>query len=189
METRSEDAQTLDVDRIQDLLDRDAIRHIQVRYAWSLDNHNWEALKEVFLPDAVADYRGERFEGLEAIVAKCASSLEPADASQHLNGCHWAQIDGDKAIAGCYFIATKYIADVPGGDTFIVGGKYIDEMVRTPDGWRIAHRLLEQTFLDGNPEVETLSQTRWAASARSQELGIEWPKGYLEEQRLEAGER
>ena len=163
METRSEDAQTLDVDRIQDLLDRDAIRHIQIRYAWSLDNHNWEALKEIFLPDAVADYRGERFEGIEAIVAKCASSLEPADASQHLNGCHWAQIDGDKAIAGCYFIATKYIADVPGGDTFIVGGKYIDQMVRTPDGWRIAHRLLEQTFLDGNPEVETLSQTRWAA--------------------------
>ncbi len=189
METRSEDTQALDVDRIQDLLDRDAIRHIQIRYAWSLDNHNWEALKEVFLPDAVADYRGERFEGLEAIVAKCASSLEPADASQHLNGCHWAQIDGDKAIAGCYFIATKYIADTPGGDTFIVGGKYIDQMVRTPDGWRIAHRLLEQTFLDGNPGVETLSQTRWAASARSQELGIEWPKGYLEEQRLEAGER
>lgn len=163
MDTRSEDVKTLDVDRIHDLLDRDAIRHIQIRYAWSLDNHRWDALKEVFLPDAVADLRGERFEGLEAIVAKCASSLEPADNCQHLNGSHWAQIDGDTAIAGCYFIATKYIADTPGGDTYTVGGKYIDQMVRTPDGWRIAHRLLEPTFIDGNPQVEATAQTRWAA--------------------------
>ena len=163
MDTRSEDVKTLDVDRLQDLLDRDAIRHIQIRYAWSLDNHQWDALKEVFLPDAVADLRGELFEGLEAIVAKCASSLEPADNCQHLNGSHWAQVDGDKAIAGCYFIATKYIADTPGGDTFTVGGKYIDQMVRTPDGWRIAHRLLEPSFVDGNPQVEATAQTRWAA--------------------------
>ncbi|MCY4193600.1 MAG: nuclear transport factor 2 family protein, partial [bacterium] len=91
METRSDHTPPLDVDRLQDLLDRDAIRHIQIRYAWSLDNHRWEALGEIFLPDAVADYRGERFEGLEAIEAKSPSTLEPADASQHINGCHWAQ--------------------------------------------------------------------------------------------------
>ena len=160
METRSEDAPALDADRIQDLLDRDAIRHIQIRYAWSLDNHRWEALGEIFLPDAVADFRGEIFEGLEAIVAKCASSLEPLDGAQHMNGTHWAQVDGDKAIAGCYFQATKYIADTPGGNTFTVGGKYIDQMVRTPEGWRIAHRLLEPTFVDGNPEIEAIATAR-----------------------------
>ena len=163
MDTRTEDSQALDVGRLQDLLDRDAIRHIQVRYAWSLDNHRWDALKEIFLSDAVADFRGERFEGLDAIVAKCASALEPTDNCLHLNGSHWAQVDGDKAIAGCYFIATKYIADTPGGDTYTVGGEYIDQMVRTPDGWRIAHRLLEPTFLDGNPEVEATAQARGAA--------------------------
>ena len=163
MSTRSDDAETLDVDRIQDLLDRDAIRHIQTRYAWSLDNHRWDALGEIFLPGAVADFRGEICEGLEAIAAKCASALEPLDGAQHLNGSHWAQVDGDKAIAGCYFIATKYIADAPGGNTLSIGGKYIDQMVRTPDGWRIAHRLLEPTFIDGNPDIETIADTRRAA--------------------------
>ncbi|MCY3633772.1 MAG: nuclear transport factor 2 family protein [bacterium] len=163
MDTRSDDTQALDVDRMQDLLDRDAIRHIQIRYSWSLDNHRWEALGEIFLPDAVADFRGEVFEGLEAIVAKCASSLEPLDGAQHMNGSHWAQVNGDEAIAGCYFIATKYIADTPGGNTHSIGGKYIDQMVRTPDGWRIAHRLLEPTFIDGNPEIEAIAQARWAA--------------------------
>ena len=72
MDTRSEDGQALDGDRLQDLLDRDAIRHIQIRYAWSLDNLRWEALHEIFTPDAVADFRGEVFEGVEAIAAKCA---------------------------------------------------------------------------------------------------------------------
>ena len=163
MDTRSDDAHGLDPGRIQDLLDRDAIRHIQIRYAWSLDNHRWGALKEIFLPDAVADFRGERFEGLEAIAAKCASSLEPLDGAQHFNGSHWAQVDGDKAIAGCYFVATKYVADTPGGDTYSVHGKYIDQMVRTPDGWRIAHRQLEPTFTDGNPQVEAIARARWVA--------------------------
>ena len=148
------------MDRLEDLLDRDAIRHIQIRYAWSLDNQNWDALKEIFLPDAVADLRGEVFEGLEAIVAKCASSIEPLDGVQHMNGTHWAQVNGDEAIAGCYFIATKYIADTPGGNTYSIGGKYIDQMVRTPDGWRIARRELVPTFLDGNPEVEAIAAAR-----------------------------
>jgi hypothetical protein len=40
-----------------------------------------------------------------------------------------------------------------GGDNFIVGGYYEDRVVRTPDGWRIAHRLMQQTWTEGNPNV------------------------------------
>jgi hypothetical protein len=44
-------------------------------------------------------------------------------------------------------------AAAEGGDNFIVGGYYEDRVVRTPDGWRIAHRLMQQTWTEGNPAV------------------------------------
>jgi hypothetical protein len=40
-----------------------------------------------------------------------------------------------------------------GGDNYIVAGTYSDRHVRTPDGWRIAHRRLDVSWTDANPAV------------------------------------
>jgi hypothetical protein len=40
-----------------------------------------------------------------------------------------------------------------GGDNYIVAGYYEDRVVRTPGGWRIAHRVMRQTWSEGNPAV------------------------------------
>ena len=45
-----------------------------------------------------------------------------------------------------------------GGENCIVGGSYHDDLVRTPNGWRIKHRRLEQRWMDGNPNVLTLDK-------------------------------
>lgn len=39
------------------------------------------------------------------------------------------------------------------GDRFIVAGRYSDSLVRTEDGWCIAHRRRETWWTDGNPAV------------------------------------
>ena len=42
---------------------------------------------------------------------------------------------------------------VPGGELYVIAGHYLDELVRTPEGWRIAHRTLRETWHEGNIEV------------------------------------
>jgi hypothetical protein len=42
---------------------------------------------------------------------------------------------------------------VDGGDNFVIGGYYEDDLVRTAAGWRIRHRRLVMTWREGNPGV------------------------------------
>jgi len=140
---------------LQRLLDRQAIDDVLHRYAIALDAHDWDLLRSCFTPDAVADYLdlGGIKDGREAIVDLCRTALEGLDASQHLIGTPLAEVHGDEATARCYLQAQHVFKGAPGGDAFLVGGTYVDRLVRTRDGWRIAHRTLHATWTDGNPEV------------------------------------
>jgi hypothetical protein len=61
--------------------------------------------------------------------------------------------DGHEATSQCYLQAQHVRAGTPGGDTFVVVGRYSDELVRTEDGWRIAVRWLETWWTSGNQAV------------------------------------
>ena len=148
------------------LLDREAIRELQTRYALALDAKDWDLLRTVFTEDAVADY-GELAalnEGLEAIVERCRLALDGLDSSQHLLGNHWVEVDGDAARAGCYLHAQHHLVSPSGLNTFVVGGTYRDELIRTPEGWRINRRTLEATWLDGNAGIFDEAARRLSAA-------------------------
>jgi uncharacterized protein (TIGR02246 family) len=138
---------------LQDLADRRAIEDLLVRYATALDTHDWAALAEVFLPDAIAIYDGVRNDGLDAIVEICRRSLEPLTASQHFLGNFVVSLDGDRAGSACYLHAQHYRAGARGLSTYVMAGTYRDRLVRTDLGWRIEHRDLEITWTDGNAAI------------------------------------
>jgi hypothetical protein len=140
---------------LQRLLDRQAIMDLAVAYTWALDRREFENLRQVFTPAGVADYNGRIFAGVDAIITKVAAALTPLDASQHLVGNHQVTIapDGATAAARCYFQAQHVRRGTPGGDNFIIAGRYDDQLVRTADGWRIAHRTLSTDWVEGNPAV------------------------------------
>lgn len=141
--------------RLAELEDREAVRELLIRYGMALDAHDWDLLRTVFLPDAVADY-GElegRNEGVEEIIAACHRALVGLDSSQHLIANLVVEIDGDTARTTSYLHAQHYLVSGSGVNTFVVGGTYRDEVVRTPDGWRIKFRSLATTWTDGNASV------------------------------------
>jgi pimeloyl-ACP methyl ester carboxylesterase/ketosteroid isomerase-like protein len=137
------------------LLDRQAIVDVIVRYAVALDTRDWRLLADCFTPDATAVY--DRFDGplrgFEAIQAGIQEALRPLDSSQHLLGNHVIDISGDRARASTYLLAQHYTKGTAGGDTWTLGGTYHDELVRTPEGWRISLRRLETAWTDGNRRV------------------------------------
>lgn len=156
---------------VQALQDRQDIGDLLTRYGMALDSHDWTSLRTCFLPDAVADYGAleGRNEGIDEIIAACHRALVGLDSSQHLIGNVVVDFDGDQARATCYLHAQHYLVSASGVNTFVVAGTYRDEIVRTPDGWRIRHRALETTWTDGNANIFA------EGAARLRERGQEIP--------------
>ena len=138
----------------RNVADVQAIRELQVAYAYAIDSGAYEDLDRIFTVNAVGDYdRAGLVEGVEAIKALCRQALEPLTASQHLNANHLAQVQGDEATASCYLTVHLYRENTLGGDHLEMGGRYDDQLVRTDKGWRIAHRKLTLLWSAGNPDV------------------------------------
>ncbi|HMK12510.1 MAG TPA: nuclear transport factor 2 family protein [Acidimicrobiales bacterium] len=133
--------------------DRDDIIDLAIAYAWALDTKKLEDLRAVFAADATATLRGVDCASVDEIIARIGGAVLRLDATQHLVGNHQVRVDGDTGRHRCQLQSQHVLAGTDGGDTFIVGGYYEDQVKRTPDGWRIAHRLMQQTWSSGNPNV------------------------------------
>lgn len=155
-------------DLLRELADRREIEDVLYRYAHALDSKHWDRLgAEVFTADAVCDFLelGGVHEGAQAAADFIASVLGGLDASQHLIGTPLIDVAGDTARSRCYLQAQHVFLGAEGGDHFLVGGTYVDDLARTPDGWRITRRELHGTWQSGNPGVFTAAVERLAGSA------------------------
>jgi len=138
---------------VRQLLDEREIIGLAVRYCQAMDARDYDALHDIFVADATACLAGIDEIGLEAIIARCSRVLDPCNATQHLVGNHLVTLDGDTATAQCEVQAQHVRRGVEGGSTFTLGGRYRDQVTRTPAGWRITHRDLETSWVTGNPGV------------------------------------
>jgi 3-phenylpropionate/cinnamic acid dioxygenase small subunit len=138
------------------VVDEAEIRDLAARYCWAIDTLDREAFGRVFTPDATALLGNSHHEGIDDIWSKVESTLGPLTCSQHLVGSHVVEIDeadGDRARHRCQFHAQHVRDGVEGGSQFVVAGSYTDDVVRTPDGWRIHRRVLQVSWTSGNPKV------------------------------------
>jgi hypothetical protein len=135
---------------LRDLADWAEISAVITRYCTALDTRNWELLRDVFTPDAVRDGGTGGADGIIALVRR---TLERVDTTQHLVGNLVVHLEGDEATATSAAIAQHVRAGAPGGPDYLVGARYSDRLVRTPAGWRIAHRTIHRVWRTGNREV------------------------------------
>lgn len=139
---------------LQVLTDQLEISNLLAHYATALDTRNWAGLADVFLAEASCDYGSLGSpQGIDEITRLVSGTLRTLDATQHLIGNVVVKVDGDRADASCYLIAQHLRAATPGGEHYLIGGIYTDQVVRTPDGWRIAHRALTRLWTTGNRDV------------------------------------
>ena len=78
-------------------------------------------------------------------------ALTPLSATQHLISNVVVRLDGDRAESSCYLQAQHVKTGTAGGDNFIIAGRYDDQLVRTPDGWRIRERRLQAMWTAAIP--------------------------------------
>lgn len=139
---------------LQEMSDRLEIQDLLARYAHAIDDREWEALDRVFTPDATIDYSelGGSKGKLPETKAFLASAMGNFSAFQHLSTTTRLEIDGDRATARTILFNPMVMMHEGEERVFFIGLWYRDTLVRTADGWRIAHRREEKSWSFNAPQ-------------------------------------
>ncbi len=120
------------------MTDREEIVDLTIRYATAIDSRQYELLSTVFTADADLDY-GEvgHWTGAAEITEFMDLAHKGAANTMHRMSNQVVAVDRDAATARTYVDA---LILGPEGSGVNAIGYYDDEVVRTPDGWRISKR-------------------------------------------------
>jgi ketosteroid isomerase-like protein len=142
-----------DPDTLQLLSDRQEIAELCARYTAALDSLDWALLRSCFADAPAFVHPGGRLDGWDEILARTSAALTPLDRTQHLLGNIVVSVDGDRARSSCYFHAQHVRTGTPGGDLYVIAGRYEDTLHRTDGGWRIVERVQTYQWRSGNRAV------------------------------------
>jgi hypothetical protein len=133
-----------------ELLDKDAIGAVLVRYCHLLDTRGFASLAgEVFSADAsFGDERGS-WRGGREIAARIEAAMRPFEGTAHVLGNVVIDVEGDAASSSASITAWHWLHETaPQGAgrpaDWVMVGAYRDRLVREARGWRICQRRFER---------------------------------------------
>jgi len=140
---------------LETLLDHAQIEAVLMAYTTALDERDWRALEDVFVPEASADYGvvGE-FHGRTAVIEVVRNFLQRCGPTQHLLGNIRTTVQSDEAQARCYIQAIHAGIGEHLSQTMTLWGEYRDRLERREEGWRILHRELHVQHVLGDVGVQ-----------------------------------
>ncbi|GAB3647949.1 nuclear transport factor 2 family protein [Streptomyces sparsus] len=160
---------TSDVDRlrtrVRELADRAEITDLVSRYVILLDTQDdlgfddcWP--RSVFTEDVRLEFPLGTFQGLDGLAEFHHRAKAKFARTHHLAANHLVELSGDTATVRCQMLATHVQTEQAraqaGPDLaplFEVGGYYLAEAVRTPDGWRFRSWTCRVVWHQGTGQV------------------------------------
>lgn len=134
------------MNKVQDCSDADQIRASYGRYCDVIDSKDFAGLREIFMADAVQDYRSSngilQF-GVEPLISRLSQNMGEGSLcgqTRHSVSNIRIKLDGETARAKARFHATHDGQELYAGKRYSCWGEYTDDWVRTDEGWRIARR-------------------------------------------------
>jgi ketosteroid isomerase-like protein len=134
---------------LAEISDRIEIQDLLVEYCYAIDSRDWDALDDVFTPDATIDYTemGGTRGSLVETKAFLSSAMANFAGFQHMISTSKVTVDGDTATGRTMCHNPMITADDKGGrQVFLCGFWYRDLFVRTANGWRIQERHEERSY-------------------------------------------
>lgn len=141
---------------ITQISDQWAIADVLARYCRGIDRCDADELAQVFTADARLDY-GSGAAPIAETIAGLMQGLGAMRLTQHNIGNTICRIDGDKAKAETYCIAMHIVPGEDGDIEIVVGGRYLDRLVKQAGVWRIAERLYIMDWNRSGPATMQLS--------------------------------
>lgn len=143
------------------LIDQDAITQVYHRYCDIVDAKSFDDMHEVFTEDCVGDYTQALGPGVvspdrASLIASMHANLGPAShcGATHHNVLNFRiSVDGDSAKAKVHYYAVHRGRAGQEGALYSMWGEYDDQLKRTAEGWRVAHRVYTCALTEGPPGV------------------------------------
>lgn len=139
---------------IQDLLDKDQIHDLAMRYCRGIDRTDAEILASVFHGDATINYG--MFVGTATdFVPFVIENNKTFERFSHNVSNELVLVDGDKAWAE-YYVVVYACAETDGQlMDAMIGGRYLDRLEKRGGVWKIAHR---QFVMDWNQNAPSTAE-------------------------------
>lgn len=141
---------------ITEIADRLAIAETLARYCRGIDRCDAAVLADVFTPDALLDY-GSGAGPIGETIAGLMASLGAMRLTQHNISNTVIQITGTAAKAETHCVAFHLIPAPEGEFELVVGGRYLDRLVKLEGRWRITERMYVMDWNRTAPSTMQLS--------------------------------
>jgi 3-phenylpropionate/cinnamic acid dioxygenase small subunit len=141
--------------------DTEAVCDTLYRFAEGLDLRDWELYRSVFTDEIEIDYTSHRPGSAGTMpaddwVERGRARLSPLDATQHSMTnprVILSEDDPDRATCTMYIQAQHILTRADGPASYLLGGRYVDQLVRQDGTWRIRAVALQVRWAIGDPSV------------------------------------
>lgn len=137
---------------LREIADRLEIEALLTRYAKAVDRKDWALYLTVFTPDASIDYSsaGGAVSGPAEMTEWLDAALGQFPATQHLVSNIDIEFSADHERARVEAMFHNPMV-MPDKSSWVTGGWYHHDLVRTPEGWRSEKLVEESAYFSGMP--------------------------------------
>lgn len=133
------------MDDLRALLDRAAIHDLIMRYARGVDRRDLVQVAACFSEDAA--YEGSLGSGgIEVTLAALRERMPRYRTTMHFLTNPLVELAGDAATCETYALVYHRLETEDDTEDFIVGVRYLDDLARGSNGWRITRRRTAMEF-------------------------------------------
>lgn len=124
---------------VEDLLDREKIRHNLARYSRAMDRQDADMLASTYWPDGWDDHG--MVEGSGQFFAESMEPMWPTLKMMHLLGQSYIELHGNFANVESYAMAYHRIGEGEATRDVYLGTRYQDRLEKRGEDWRFLHRV------------------------------------------------
>jgi SnoaL-like domain len=133
--------------------DREAIRHCLYRFCRGVDRVDETLIRGAFWPNATAEYGNFDATSADDFISKSLAVLRTLEMASHDLGNILIDIRGDVACVESYVRAIQRIPKPTAGTyDYVSASRYLDQMERRHDEWRIKHRTIVRDWFREFPD-------------------------------------
>ena len=143
----------LDHEAVRALQDRIDVEQVLYKYSSAVDSFDKEALRSCFADDIWAQYgNGDPVTDGDTLADWISGATASVIWQHHLLNVYHVDIDGDQAKTVSYLTSYQVFEEDPKAAIILVA-RYHDELRRTPDGWKLAKRVMELLWGESKPDA------------------------------------